>query len=266
MRLAQPPPARLDVPPPANAMLPDAGSRAYAEALVTALLDKEVPAVAEPTRDGDWSLAVSADLRGDRVVPRFSVLNPAGVSQGMAEGAPVDAAQWAIGALPALQQSAAAAAPNIANLLTNIEAARQQSDPNSLANRPARVVVHDVTGAPGDGNRQLSRQIRQQLPQLGEVVQDTAQGVDFIVACDVRMTEGAKGTERVEIQWIVTDPLRGELGRVVQLNEVPSGSLDRQWGDVAMVVAREAAGGIRDIILKQNGARASSAPAKPATN
>ena len=64
--------------------------------------------------------------------------------------------------------------PDIATLLTRIEAARQQSDPNSLVNRPARVLVKEVTGAPGDGNRQLSRQIRQELPKLGEVVQDTA--------------------------------------------------------------------------------------------
>jgi hypothetical protein len=265
MRLAQPPPARLAVPPPGNALLTDAASQVYAEALVAALQDREVPAVMQPTTRGDWTLSVTADLRGDQVIPSFSVLNPAGVAQGNAEGAPVDAAQWSLGALPALRQSAAAAAPDIATLLTRIEAARQQSDPNSLANRPARVVVREVTGAPGDGNHQLSREIRRELPKLGEVVQDTDIGADFVVTGEVHMAAGDKGTERVEIQWVVTDPLRGELGRVVQLNDVAPGSLDQQWGDVALVVAQEAAGGIRDVILNRNGARASAATATAPT-
>ena len=52
----------------------------------------------------------------------------------------------------------------------------------------------------------------------------------------------------------------------MQLNEVAPGSLDRYWGDVAVVVAQEAAGGIRDVILNQLGPRASAHPAmaKPA--
>jgi hypothetical protein len=260
MRLAQPPPARLAVPSPGTALLSDGASVAYAADLVGALQAKEVPAVAGRARRGDWVLTVSAELRGDKVVPSYEVANPAGVSQGVAEGAPVNAAAWSQGTAGLLQQSATAAAPNIAALLTRIEAARRQSDPNSLTNRPARVVIHDVTGAPGDGNNQLTRQIRQRLPQMGEVVQDTEQGADYIVAGEVRMAAGAKGAERVEIQWVVSDVRGGELGRVVQLNEVEPGSLDRQWGDVALVVAQEAATGIRDVILNQNGGRASAVP------
>lgn len=260
LRLAQPPPARLAVPVPVGALLSDAASATYAADLVDALQGKEVPAVPDAPRRGDWSLAVSAELRGDKVVPSFQVLDPSGVSQGVAEGAPVDAATWSLGAAPALRQSAGVAAANVASLLTRIEAARRQSDPNSLANRPARVVVREVTGAPGDGNSQLTRQMRQRLPQLGEVVQDTEQGADYVVSAEVRVAAGARDTQRVEIQWIVSDPQGGELGRVVQLNEIEPGSLDRLWGDVAMVVAQEAAGGIRDVILNQTGARQPGPP------
>ncbi|MDQ2803970.1 MAG: hypothetical protein M3Y41_15335, partial [Pseudomonadota bacterium] len=56
-----------------------------------------------------------------------------------------------------------------------------------------------------------------------------------------------------EIQWAVRNPHGDERGRVVQLNVVPAGTLDHYWGDVAVAVAQEAAGGVRDVILRQSG-------------
>ena len=41
----------------------------------------------------------------------------------------------------------------------------------------------------------------------------------------------------------------------MQLNEVPPGTLDRYWGDVAVVVADEAAGGVRDVVQNVSGTR-----------
>lgn len=260
--LVQPPPSRLAVPPPGAAMLPDAASAEYAKALVAALQDKDVPAVAEPARRGDWSLGVSAELRGDKVVPSFSVFDPSGLVQGSVQGTPADAAQWAAGTPAALRGSAAADAGNISILLTRIEAARQRSDPNSLLNRPARVWVRDVAGAPGDGNRQLTRQMRLNLPKQGEIVQDAPDGADYSVEGKVDTAAGAGGTERIEIQWTVRDAQSRELGKVVQLNEVPPGSLDQYWGDVAVVVAQEAAGGIADVIHNQTSSRAAAPPVK----
>ena len=265
LRLAQPPPARLAVPVPTNALLSDEASTAYEKALVAALQDQDVPAVADIAREGDWRLTLAAEVRDDKVVPTFTVLNPSGEAKGSTETAPQDAAQWADGSKPMLDQTAATAAPAVATLLTRIEAQRQQSDPNSLLNRPARVAVNDVTGAPGDGNMQLSRQLREQLPQVGEIVQDGAAGADFIVQGQVKTAAGSGGSERIEIQWIVSNLRGDELGRVVQLNEISPGSLDRYWGDVALVVAQEAAGGIRDVILNALGIKADAkAGAKPA--
>ncbi len=42
-------------------------------------------------------------------------------------------------------------------------------------------------------------------------------------------------------------------GKVVQLNNIPAGSLDHYWADVAVVVATEAAGGVNDVIARQSG-------------
>ena len=40
------------------------------------------------------------------------------------------------------------------------------------------------------------------------------------------------------------------------MNEVPAGTLSHYWGDVAVAVVQEAAGGIRDVLLNQTGALA----------
>ena len=255
-RLSQPPPSRLAVPTPAQSLLPDAGAGAWAGAVAEALLAEEVPAVAGGSRRrSDWTLVLSAEVRGADVIPSYAVQNPSGESQGISEGAPVSMADWGGGNPAVLKTAAAQAAPGIASLLSRIEAARRQSDPNSLLNRPARIYFSGVTGAPGDGNSSLPVQMRTKLTAMGLVVQDAAKEADFTLAGLVQTAPGARGTLRIELQWIVQDGKGAERGRIVQLNEVPPGTLDRYWGDVAVVVADEAAGGVRDVVLNATGAR-----------
>ncbi|HEY0206388.1 MAG TPA: hypothetical protein VGC15_19830 [Acetobacteraceae bacterium] len=261
-RLSQPPPSRLSIPTPTESLLPDAAATAWAGAIAEALVTEEIPAAANPSRRrGDWALILSAEMRGRDVVPTYTVQNPAGVAQGFSEGAPVPAAEWASGSPAVLKAAAVQAAPGVASLLQKIEAARQLSDPNSLMNRPSRVYFAGVTGAPGDGNTSLATQMQTKLTGLGLVVQDTPRGADFALRGEIKTAVGAKGAMRIELQWVVVngDEAAAERGRVVQLNEVPPGSLDSYWGDVAVVVATEAATGVRDVILNSGGGRA---PAK----
>ncbi len=257
--LAQPPTPRLAVPVPGQALLPEQASVTFAKALAAALQNQEVPAVEGPSQSGDWRLDVTVGMHGATVVPVYAVLDPKGRDQGKSEGKPLASADWAAATPATLSRAAAEAAPGIADLLTHIQAALQHADPNSLYNRAARVQVVAVTGAPGDGNGALTRQMRTMLSQLGPVVQDTATGADFIVRGEVKLVPIAGGQERVEIQWSVANPSGDERGRVVQLNDVPAGTLDSYWGDVATVVAQEAAGGVRDVILRQSG----RAPGEP---
>lgn len=263
-RLAQPPPSRLSVPTPSQSLLPDARAAAWAAATADALVTQEIPAAASPRRRNEWSLALSAEVRGAEVVPTYTILNPAGETGGFSEGAPIPTAAWAGGDPAVLKAAATQAAPGIWSLLERIEAARQLSDPKSLKNRPARIHFTGVSGAPGDGNASLPAQMRTKLAGLGLVVQDTARGADFSLRGEVKTAPGAAGTTRIELQWVVVDgegarSPGAERGRIVQLNEVPPGSLDRYWGDVAVVVAAEAAGGVRDVILNAGGGRAAGA-------
>jgi hypothetical protein len=227
------------------------------------LQDNEIPAEAKHVPEpGDWRLTVRAEDRGGNVVPIYVVVDPKGEDQGHAEGAPVALADWA-GASPATLKAAAVdATPKITDLLRDIEAARMRSDPHSLYNRPAKVFVPPVTGAPGDGNDSLTVQMRRELVKHGEVVQETASGVDFTVAGHVNAVPIAGGQLRVEIQWRMSDASGHDLGMVLQLNEVPPDTVTGYWGDVALAVAQEAAGGVHETLMKDSGHRATET--KPA--
>lgn len=254
-RLSQPPPARLAVVAPAQALLTTASAAEYAAAVATAMQEEALPAVAEPVRPGDWRLELLAELRGAQVVPSFRVRDPAGADKGSAEASPVPAAAWAEASPETLRRAGREAAPTVAALLAGIEAARREADPNSLVNRPVRVQLRPVTGAPGDGNRSLALHMRDQLTQLGIVVQDKPDSADYSVAGEVVVADMAGGQQRVEIRWKVADVRGAEAGQVAQLNQVPRGTLAGLWADVALVVAQEAAGGVRDVIRNQTGVK-----------
>ena len=245
------------MPPPDAAVLPAPQSTLFASALAAALVTQDVPAFADPVREGDWRLVMTAVPRGAMVVPLYSIDDPEGAQQGTTEGLPIDGAAWRQAAPATLKQAAADAAPKVATLLTSIEAAIHQSDPNSLMNRAPRLAFHGVSGAPGDGNQSLDKQMRLALANLGEVVQDTDAGADYQVTGTVNTGPTPSGQMRVEIAWVVANAQGAQQGKVVQLNEVPNGTLDHYWGDVAVVVAHEAAGGVRDVILNQTGAKRS---------
>ncbi len=254
-RLAQPPPARLAVLPPTQAYLTDAGAAEYAAAVAEAMQEEALPAVADAARPGDWRLELLAELRDGRVVPAFRVRDPAGAERGQTEARPVAADVWAGAASETLRRAGREAAPTIAALLAGIEAARREADPDSLVNRPVRIHLREVRGAPGDGNRSLARHMRDHLTKLGMEVQEVADRADYAVAGDVSLADLPRGQQRVEIRWKVADARGAEAGQVAQLNAVPRGALSGLWADVALVVAQEAAGGVRDVIANQTGPR-----------
>ena len=261
-RLSHPPPSRLDVPVPATSLLSDQAASVWSVMAAHALDDQAIPAAASPARPSDWSLRLSATLHGATVTPSYALLDPKGEPQGTTEGTPVSAARWASGDPALLRAETTASAPKVIALMTSVDAAIRQSDPNSLVNRPARIFLAGVTGAPGDGNATLAKQLRLQLPDTGDVVQGAARDADFTVRGEVRVVPDPHGTERVEVTWIITDSEGRESGRVAQLNDVPKGTLDVYWGDVALVVAQQAASGIHDVITNSSGRRRPT-PGKP---
>ena len=265
-RLVQPPAPRLVIPPPATALLTDAASRSFADDIAQALQDRAVAAFAQAPQKSDWRLVATAEAGGATVVPVFTLLDPQGKQRGTTRGPAVAAQAWEAAAPATLTRVAEEAAPRIAGLLNSVELARQEADPNSLFNRPAKVMVAEVTGAPGDGDLSLTNQMRKHLSVLGPRLQDTAKDADFTVQGHVRVVPIAHHKERVEIQWSIKDAKRNDVGRVVQLNEIPAGTLDNYWGDVAVVVATEAAGGVEHVIKEHRMVPPNEPPAQAAVH
>ncbi len=255
MRLAKPPPARLDIAPPPGALLPDAARAAYAGAIARFLQEREIPAEAQEGRAGDWQVVIRAELRGGMVVPAFALLDSKGEDKGHIEGKPVPAAAWSAADEVTLTDSAGDGASRIGSLIEAVRAAQMQSDPHSLYNRPAKIYLPPVTGAPGDGNATLTAQMRRALTNLGDVVQDSTDGADFTVVGHVDAIPEAGNQLRVEILWKMHDAAGHDLGLVAQLNEVPPETVSHYWGEVAMVVAQQAAGGVQQTVLRQSGHR-----------
>lgn len=255
-RLAQPPPARLAVIAITDpGLMPEAAGLNFTDSLAAGLQALEVPAFAGRVQQGDWKLTARVEPRGDMVVPAFRVQDATGRERGATEGPPVTAATWTRADPATLREAAANGVPVIADLLSRIQGTDQRADPNSLFNRPAHVWIPPVQGAPGDGNQSLQQQLRRELAKLGPVVQDQPDGADFNVQGQVRAVPIAGGMQRIEIQWTVLGASGREVGHIVQLNEVPAGTLNGFWGDVSVVVAKEASGGVRDVILTQSGRR-----------
>lgn len=253
-RLAVPPPYRLAVPPPAAAMLTTTESEAFAKAVAEALLKREVPAVADAPLPLDWRLAMDMRLEGNRVVPRYALFDPDGAPQGVAEGSAIPARDWARPNAALLADVANDASRRAADLLLRAEAARKSTNPAALAAAgPPRVYLLPVRGAPGDGNESLTARMREALGDQGILAQDVADGAGFAADGRVSVVPAGRGMQRVEILWIVSRRDGQDLGRVLQMNEIPAGLLDRHWGDIAFAAAAEAAGGVQRVIENAGG-------------
>lgn len=263
LRLAQPPPARLVVEPASAALLSNNDQYRFANALAASLDDREVPAVPAFGRQGEWRLVTTADLRNGQVVPHYAVQDPKGAVKGGMDGAPVDANAWATPTPDLLKHEAELATPGLVTLLDHIEAQREQADPHSLLNRPPRVLVGGVIGAPGDGNASLALEMGRELAKKNEVVVDTRADADFIVSGHVNAVPVRSDVTRIELIWTVMDMQGHENGKIVQLNEVPTGFVSGLWGDTAIAAAQEAAGGVQEVILKFLESRRDSLKPKP---
>ncbi|MFC7473240.1 hypothetical protein ACFQS7_02675 [Dankookia sp. GCM10030260] len=263
--LAIPLAIRIAVPPPEQALLGNAQATDFAAALVAALQTEDVPVIASATPlPLDWLVEITADRqgqgRGETVRPRFRLLDADRKPQATTEGKPIPLEDWANADRALFDQVARENGPKLTQLLLQVEAARKSTDPASLTAGPPRLYMLGVLGAPGDGNASLGARMKEQLGGQGFVVQDSAEGASYGLQADVAVVPaGTRGVERVEIIWIVSRRDGEELGRVVQMNEVPAGRLNRLWGDIAYVAANEAADGVKTVV-------ANALQAPPATS
>jgi hypothetical protein len=193
-------------------------------------------------------------LEGNRVVPRYALFDPDGAPQGVAEGSAIPARDWARPNAALFAEVANDASRRAADLLLRAEAARKSTNPAALAAAgPPRLYLLPVRGAPGDGNQSLTARMRDSLGDYGILAQDVADGAGFAADGRVNVVPTRPRMQRVEILWIISRRDGQELGRVLQMNEIPAGLLDRHWGDIAFAAAAEAAGGVQRVIENAGG-------------
>jgi hypothetical protein len=112
------------------------------------------------------------------------------------------------------------------------------------------VAVLPVTGAPGQGNKDLTTAMRQTLTAAGWTVLPKPAPDALTIQGSVALSPPAGATQTVALKWNVAMPNGKSLGDINQANDVPAGSLDSGWGENAGFAAEAAATGIFELINK----------------
>ena len=197
----------------------------------------------------------------------------------------VDATQWELASNEAINLITDATSPNIFNMIQKYF--RATTETNKIANRagapdtktsassqhflqnpapedkrPALVplnvkntllYVHPVKGAPGDGNLSLTAAIKLALKADQLSLTNNEEASDFIIQGNVLVEESSNDQQIVEISWTVTKKDGEEIGKAVQKNKVPAGSLNAKWGILSDLISDAAVFGIAKLCqLPQN--------------
>jgi hypothetical protein len=108
--------------------------------------------------------------------------------------------------------------------------------------------VDAVEGAPGDGNRSLALAMRAALKAADVPMARSAELARFRLLGAVALSPAGAGEDRIRIVWTVSEADGREIGRAVQQNTVPRGSLGGAWGQIAGLAAEAAVDGVADIV------------------
>lgn len=244
--LRPPDSAGIYVLPGENA--PAASAGALAAAMATALQQADVPASAQSSNRGSYRLqpvattTSSADGHATiRVI--WELRNADGAAVGStSSGTVADGAAWQRGDGKLAAALAAPAAPAVTKLIQG-DVSSPQGGLNPV------VALRRVAGAPGDGDRSLTRAMSSALAGANlTLAAAPSDKKDFIVAGTVEVAPADGQQQQVKVTWVLLRPDGSEIGRIKQENAVPAGSLDGAWGDVAYAVAGAAAPGVRRLI------------------
>lgn len=144
----------------------------------------------------------------------------------------------------ASEQSAAAAAA----------AASKTTPPQQAIAKPAeaqvKVLVEPVTGAPSDGNRQLTSGMRRALGSNKLVIVDAADAEAFTVVGTVNLTPIDDRTARLVVKWVLKSPSGRTIGDIEQANPVPMAAARGSWAGFGDIVAAAASEGVLELLDK----------------
>jgi hypothetical protein len=110
------------------------------------------------------------------------------------------------------------------------------------------VLVAAVTGAPSDGNRQLTSGMRRALGSSKLVIVDQAEEGAFTVVGTVNMTPIDDRMAKLVVKWIVKDPAGKNVGDIEQSNPVPLAAAKGSWAGFGDIVASAASEGVLQLL------------------
>ncbi|MGE0095113.1 MAG: hypothetical protein AB7M05_01830 [Alphaproteobacteria bacterium] len=223
-------------------------SAALANAMVKALSDANIPA---STTGGNKSSQVlegrlaAAPVAGrSKVLILWTLTNHENNKIGeYLQHETVDLRGWQTARPAVMADLASHAAEPIAGLI-------QDKGSVTAPGQGSIAEVRMVEGAPGDGATSLTRAMRFYLQQAKVKIVDKPSPEALIVQGTVEMGAPRGGTQPITITWRVLRADGTEAGKVAQNNAVPTGSLDKAWGDIAFLVAEAAAPGVTQIIKR----------------
>jgi len=160
-------------------------------------------------------------------------------------------ADWNSGADGPVGELAAASAEMLAPLLSDEPLPHPLSGVATAAEGRIRLAVGGIEGAPGDGDTSLAGSVTAVLKRHDlDIVDDPkSQGV-LKLSAQVSMSPGGAGKQHIKIVWHLRRGDGSEIGTVAQENDVPKGTLDGAWGDVAYTVVVAAESGILELIAR----------------
>jgi hypothetical protein len=230
-------------------VLPVAAAPPLAAALAQKLRDADVPASTEQANRGSYRLestvAEENPAPGSSAMAlRWELKTASGETVGRGTSRRDDAAEGAQADDRAMVAALAAdAAPKIAQLVSG-------DAPPPAGDVPPLVAVRGIAGAPGDGGPILARAIGAALQRAGFEVGEADARARFALSCRIAVAPPQDGKQLVTVRWALALAEGRELGQVSQQNDVPAGSLNGQWGDLAYAIAGAAAPGIAELIEK----------------
>jgi hypothetical protein len=160
--------------------------------------------------------------------------------------------EWYDGADKPVGELAAASAETLAPLLSDEPAPHPLAEVAKGAEAGRlRLAIAGVDGAPGDGNTSLSGAVAAVLRRHDlDIVTDAKSPADLKLDAKVAMSSGEPGKQHVKIVWHLHRADGSEIGTVGQENDVPKGTLDGAWGDIAYTVALAAESGILELVSR----------------
>jgi len=128
------------------------------------------------------------------------------------------------------------------------------------------VHIAGIDGAQGAGPQALRRSLEHHLEKAGLTIEETVsdRGVIILGAIETAPSPGRPGSPPVEslrVTWTVLRSDGREIGVLRQANDVPRGTLQRPWGDLAYLIAEAATPGIVELLQKAVQADAAGAAA-----